>query len=321
MSRYLITGGLGFIGSALANALTASGHKVRIIDNLSSGRRDAVNADCEVVIGDVNDATLVGEVMSGIDGCFHLGMSHESVDDFACNNLSGMINVLSAARHSQRTSPMPVVYASTSAIYGDNAHSSLREVVMARPLTIAAADRAAIELRTRVATLAHGIPTTGLRLFSIYGPGPHGVTGSHQGVVAAFLNRIRQGQSITIYGDGHQTRDFVYLEDAVMFFITAMSLTSLQPAIYNVCTGRQTSIRQLADMLCSLCGRIVDIHHEQPRKGDIRSSVGNPEHAIRHLGLRARTTLAGGLQQMLSMQPAPDRTATGNPGMLAAAAT
>jgi UDP-glucose 4-epimerase len=326
MSRYLITGGLGFIGAALASELMAAGHRVRILDNLSSGQRDAVSKDCEVIIGDVDDTQLVNEAMSGADGCFHLGMSGEAacqdVDDIACSNLHGMINVLSAARASGRVSPRPVVYASSSVTYGDNAHNSLREDVAARPLTSAAADRTAIELRARVATLVHGIPTTGLRLFSIYGPRTHAAPGSRQGVVAAFIERILAGRAITLYGDGHQTRDFVYLADAVRFFTAAMSRPpQYQPAIYNVCTGRQTSILQLASMLCSLCGTTVDIRHAPPRKGDIRSSVGNPEHAIRHLGLRAATTLVEGLREMIAPRTGIAQSDDCRPGLLVASAT
>lgn len=305
MSRYLITGGLGHIGTQLTNTLVAAGHQVRVIDNLSTGQRGSVTADCEVVPGDINDSTLIGEVMAGVDGCFHLATSNESSgqdnDDIGYNNLQGMINVLTAAKNKAGIAPVPVVYASSSITYGDNAHISLGEDVMARPLTSAAADKASIELRARVATLAHGIPTTGLRLFSVYGHDPYPATPGN-GVIDVFMKRLLNGQAITIYGDGHQTRDFVYLDDAVSFFITAMSQPAREPAIYNVCTGTQTSIQQLARMLCSLCGKAVEIRHAAARKGDIRSSVGNPERAIRHLGVRARTALADGLKQILARQ-------------------
>jgi UDP-glucose 4-epimerase len=306
MSRYLITGGLGFIGTALGNNLLADGHQVRIIDNLSGGQRDSATPNCELLIGDVEDKRLVREAMAGVDGCFHLATSSESAveteDDIGCNNLPGMINVLSAARDASARRTVPVVYASSSITYGDNAHTSLREEFAARPLTSAAADKAAIEMRAGVAALVYGIPTTGLRLFSVYGPAPQPQVHS-SGVVDTFLERILAGRGITIYGDGHQTRDFVYLADAVKFFTTAMSLPAGKPSIYNVCTGRQTSIRQLADMLCSLCGKSVEITQAPARRGDIRTSVGNPEQAIRHLGLRAATSLADGLQQMLTQHP------------------
>ena len=307
MSRYLITGGLGFIGAALGKSLAAAGHQVRIIDNLSGGHRDCATPDGELLVGDVADSQLVREAMAGVDGCFHLATSSELAtqqdDDIGCNNLPGMINVLSSARDAGTRQPVPVVYASSSITYGDNAHTSLHEDLAARPLTSAAADKAAIEMRASVAALAHGIPTTGLRLFSVYGPAPHPQANS-SGVVASFLDSILAGRGITIYGDGHQTRDFVYLADAVKFFITAMAMPPAQPSIYNVCTGRQTSIRQLADMLCSLCGKAVQITRAPARRGDIRTSVGNPEQAIRHLGLRAGTALADGLAQMLAQHPA-----------------
>ncbi len=316
MSRYLITGGLGFIGAALGKSLAAAGHQVRIIDNLSGGRRDSATPDCELLVGDVGDRQLVREAMAGVDGCFHLATSSESAaqqdDDIGCNNLPGMINVLSAARDAGARQPVPVVYASSSITYGDNAHTSLHEDLAARPLTSAAADKAAIEMRASVAALAHGIPTTGLRLFSVYGPAASRRAGS-SGVVARFLDSILPGRGITIYGDGHQTRDFVYLADAVKFFTTAMALPPKQPSIYNVCTGRQTSIRQLADMLCSLCGKSVEITHAPARRGDIRTSVGNPELAIRQLGLRAATPLADGLQQMLAQHPASHAFLSPNP--------
>ena len=303
MSRYLITGGLGFIGTALASTLSVMGHQVRIIDNLSGGRRNDIPADWELMIGDVGDRVLVGEAMSGVDGCFHLATSGTSAacesDDIACNNLPGMINVLLAAKENTGRKTVPVVYASSSITYGDNAHTSLREDVTARPLTIAAADKASIEMWARVASLTHGIPTTGLRLFDVYGHAPSPYTPG-SGVVATFIERIMSDQAVTIYGDGQQTRDFVYLQDAVKFFVTAMSMPTSQPEIYNVCTGRPTNVEQLAHMLFSLCGKPVEIRYAPARKYDIRSSVGNPEYAIRHLGLRAGTTLAEGLQQILS---------------------
>ena len=307
MSHYLITGGLGLIGAELVKELSASGHQVRIIDNLSSGQHNNIEDNCELVIGDVNDETLISEVMAGVDGCFHLATSDESTDqdsdDIGCNNLQGMINVLSAAKNSAGHSPVPVVYASSSITYGDNAHTSLNEDVTARPLTSAAADKVAIELRARVATLAHGIPTTGLRLFSVYGHSRHDSI-QNKGVIDIFMERMMTGQAITIYGDGQQTRDFVYLPDVVKFFTAAMSKPTRKPAIYNVCTGKQTSMQQLAHMLFSLYGKQIEIRHAPAQKGDIRSSVGNPDLAIRHLGIRARTPLADGLKQMLACQSA-----------------
>ena len=172
MAHYLVTGGCGFIGSHLVDALIAARHRVRILDDLSSGKRGNVPAAAEVTIGDVADPAAVRDAMSGIDGCFHLAaiasVARSNVDWLGTHrvNLAGAITVLDAAR-ARRT---PVVYASSAAVYGDNPNVPLTEDAVTRPLTAYGADKLGCELHGRVAWHVHRVPNTGVRLFNVYGP-------------------------------------------------------------------------------------------------------------------------------------------------------
>lgn len=176
MARYLVTGGCGFIGSHLVDALVAAGHDVRILDDLSTGKRANVPGIDDIVIGDVSDANVVANAMAGMDGCFHLaaiasvqrlneewGLTHRV-------NLTGAVNVFDAARNANPAGPVPVVYASSAAVYGDNPAVPLTEDAEKRPLTAYGADKLGCEQHARVAGNVHGVPTTGFRCFNIYGP-------------------------------------------------------------------------------------------------------------------------------------------------------
>jgi UDP-glucose 4-epimerase len=303
MPSYLVTGSAGFIGSHLAAALLARGDTVRALDDLSTGKRDNLPQGVELVVGDVADAATVGRAMQGMDGCFHLA-AIASVQ--RCNeewagshrvNLTGSINVFEAARDGLR----PVVYASSAAVYGDNPELPLVEAATTRPLSAYGADKLGSELHGRVASHVHGVPTTGCRFFNVFGPRQDPAS-PYSGVIAIFANRIGAGQGVTFFGDGGQERDFIYVADVVRHLLAAMDRLRAGEAggdVFNVCTGRSTTVRQLAETVAQLVGKPLDAKLGPPRAGDIRRSLGNPARAVGLLKLRAETGLAEGLKATL----------------------
>jgi UDP-glucose 4-epimerase len=299
LAHFLVTGGCGFIGSHLVDALIAAGHRVRILDDLSSGKRANVPAAAEVVVGDVTDSAAVRGAINGADGCFHLAaiasVARANADWLGTHrvNLAGAITVLDAAR-ARRT---PVVYASSAAVYGDNPDVPLTEDAVTRPLSAYGADKLGCELHGRVAWHVHRVPNTGVRLFNIYGP-RQDPRSPYSGVISIFADRVRQGAPIEIHGDGGQTRDFVFVGDAVAHLVAAMGKVG-EAAVYNVCTGRATSVGALADAIEAAAGKRVERRTIAARAGDIRASIGNPARARAGLGVAAQMPLADGLKATL----------------------
>ena len=305
MSAYLVTGGCGFIGSHLADALVAAGHRVRILDDLSTGKRENAPARAEIMVGDVADATTVHGAMAGMDGCYHLAAIASVVrsnEDWAGThrvNLTGTINVFDAARGSGSGGPIPVVYVSSAAIYGDNASVPLSENARPKPLTAYGADKLGCELHGRVAHAVHGVPTAGFRFFNIYGS-RQDPKSPYSGVISIFVDRLRARQPIDIHGDGEQTRDFVFVSDAVRFLMAGMAHLPAEPDVFNVCTGQGTTINALADVLGRVAGIRVPVRHGPARAGDIRASIGDPSHARHVLGMVARTPIEEGLRRTVA---------------------
>ena len=306
MAHYLVTGGLGFIGSHLVDALQGRGDGVRVLDNLSTGKRANVAPSTEIVVGDAADGRAVAAAMQGVDGCFHLAAVASvaaSVADWVGThrtNLTGTITVLDAARRAgAHGRPIPVIYASSAAVYGDNKALPLGEDAETRPLTAYGADKLGCEQHARVAGHVHGVPTVGLRFFNVYGP-RQDPSSPYSGVISIFADRLRRGLPIEIFGDGAQTRDFVYVADVVAFLLRAMARPSTAGAVVNVCTGRATSISELARTIAHVLGREPEISHSPARSGDIRASLGDPGQALRLLGLAATSSLADGLARTVA---------------------
>ena len=300
MASYLVTGGCGFIGSHLTDKLLEGGHEVRILDDLSTGKRSNVSDACEIVVGDVSDEETVKQCMEGMDGCFHLAAiasvqrSNEEWIRTHQVNLTGSVNVFEAARATQA----PVVYASSAAVYGDNPNMPLVEEADTLPITAYGADKLGSELHGRVAALAHGVPTVGLRFFNVYGP-RQDPSSPYSGVISIFMDRIMGNQALTVFGDGLQTRDFVYVGDVVRFLMASMEQASVAPRVFNVCTGNSVTINELADTLIDITGNQVEVSHLEARKGDIRISLGNPEKAAAELGIRSENDLKQGLTRLV----------------------
>jgi UDP-glucose 4-epimerase len=318
VASFLVTGGCGFIGSHLADALVGAGHRVRILDDLSSGRLENTPAGAARVRGDVADAVLVERVLAGMDGCFHLAavasVERGHREWLACHrtNLTGTIAVLDRARTARGGRPTPVVYASSAAVYGDNPALPLTEDAAPRPLSAYGADKLGCELHARVAASVHGVPATGLRFFNVYGP-RQDPRSPYSGVISIFCDRLAAGRDITVFGDGGQTRDFVYVGDVVAALLAAMAALAGDGAraagVYNVCTGRATTIAALAETIGRLRRVEPRIAHAPARAGDIRASLGNPGRLATALGIFAETRLADGLARTMGLAKAADRAA------------
>ncbi len=303
MSKYLITGGCGLIGSHLAKRLLSMGHRVRILDNLTSGNTDNIPSDCELIRGDVKNPSLVKELFHDVDGCYHLAADRSEPGEYRAGDLNqenqtGMINLLNAAHAASPSKTVPIVYASSSTVYGDNASIALQEDAITRPLTAEAADKTRTELHARIASLIHKTPIVGLRLFSVYGP-YRGNRFGVEDVVTGYVRRVLRGLPVVINGGSGEILDLVYVSDVCRFFVAAMRRATNQSAVYNVCTGRQISTLELAKTIFSVCGKSTGIKVDQMPKGNIRTSIGDPENAARYLHVRATTSLATGIERVV----------------------
>lgn len=313
MAFYVVTGGAGFIGSHLADALFRAGHRVRVVDDLSTGRRDNLDPRVELQVGDVADRDVMRAAMRGADGCFHLAaiasVARANEDWLGTHrvNQSGTIAVLEAARDAGR---IPVVYASSAAIYGDQGETRLHEALPPAPLSAYGADKLGSELHARVAFRVHGTPTMGLRFFNVYGP-RQDPRSPYSGVISIFAERISHRRRVTINGDGQQTRDFVFVEDVVAHLLAGMQrlLSRAEASVFNVCTGRSTSIVGLAETLGEISGWVPSISFAPDRAGDIRTSLGSPSAARLALGVGQTTGLAAGLAALLASMVEPMKMA------------
>jgi UDP-glucose 4-epimerase len=293
--RAIVTGGAGFIGSHVVDALLARGDEVWVFDNLSSGRRENVDPRAMLAVGDLRNADDVDRVFDEArpDACLHLAAQADvrvsvARPDYDCEvNVLGTVRVLEGCRrHGTR-----LVFASTGgAIYGEcetpAAEDSARE-----PLSPYGASKLAAEEYLRTYARLHGGRHVALRLGNVYGPrqDPHG----EAGVVAIFLGLLARGGTPRIFGDGTQTRDYVFVGDVVAATLAALEHSG---GVFNVGTGRETSVNELFDACRRVSGRSVTAEIAPPRAGELARSVLDPSLAQRELGFAAQTSLEDGLR-------------------------
>ena len=305
--HYLVTGGAGFIGSHLVDALLEGGHRVTVLDDLSSGRTENVDVRAELVIGDAGELNTVSSLVENMDGVFHLAAIasvEKSRTDWRHTthaNLCATVAVLEAI--SRRTTAIPLVYASSAAVYGDTAMLPIVEGMAARPKTAYGVDKYASELHAGIGCSLHGIPSTGLRFFNVYGP-RQDPTSPYSGVISIFARRALIGEPLVIYGDGGQSRDFIYVADVVAMLRSAMLVhhgqSHASAPVYNVCRGEEMSVKRLAALLIELTGSPSGIVYAPAREGDIYRSLGSPERATEALGVVAGTVMREGLSRTLA---------------------
>ena len=302
MTAWLVTGGAGFIGSHLCEGLLARGDIVRVLDDLSTGRRENLPPGVDLIVGNVADQAAVHNAVEGVSGCFHLAAIasvERGVTDWLGThraNLTGTITLFDTIR--RLPTRIPVVYASSAAVYGDAATVPISEGMACRPLSAYGADKYGCELHARVASHVHGIPTVGLRFFNVYGP-RQDPRSPYSGVISIFCEHISRGAPIDIFGDGEQTRDFIFVADVVAAMLAAMRVQPAEAPVLNVCTGIPISVLDLARAIAKLVDTRLATNHKPPRAGDLRHSTGSPALARATLSLREPTTLRSGLAKVL----------------------
>jgi UDP-glucose 4-epimerase len=298
--RILITGGAGFIGSSVTDAFLASGHDVTVVDDLSSGSADNVDPRARWYRMDIRDAGLDNvfaaerpEVVCHHAAQVSVRRSVEAPQADAEINVVGSLNVFETAR---RHGTRRIVFASTGgAIYGEQSGPPADETHPCRPRSPYAVAKLAVEHYLDYFRATFGLEAVVLRYANVYGPrqDPHG----EAGVVAIFMQRILAGLAPTIFGDGEQVRDFVYVEDVVAANLAALRVATAddEMAVFNVGTGRATSVNALWRVIEAITRPSVGAYHEPVRSGDVQRSVLDPARAARQLGWRPTVTIEDGL--------------------------
>jgi UDP-glucose 4-epimerase len=299
----LVTGGAGFIGSHLVDALVASGARVRVLDDLSTGSREnlaASLAQVELVIGDIRDADLCLHAAEGMNVIFHeaaLVSVPESIrkqDRTFAINLLGTAHVFDAAC---KAGVKRVVYASSSAVYGDCSTMPLNEIQHGHLLSPYAVSKRSSELYADFAFAHHGISSVGLRYFNVYGPRQR-ADSAYAAAIPKFVTNCRAGVPPQIFGTGEQTRDFVHVSDVVRANLVAGIQPGLGAEVMNIGTGVATSVQSLAEETCRLLAPRLTPVKLEARPGDIPRSVSDPRLAERLIQWRARVSLSEGLAQI-----------------------
>jgi UDP-glucose 4-epimerase len=302
----LITGGAGFIGSHLADRLAGMGRRVRVLDDLSTGRREnldylsARHGDrVEVVVGDIRDRETVARAMQGVRHVLHeaaLPSVERSVRDPWTShevNVDGTVRLLEAAR-AERVDRF--LLAGSSSVYGDQPELPKRETMPPSPRSPYALGKLAAEQYVRLYAELYGLPAFTLRYFNVFGPRQD--PGSpYAAVIPLFLQAIRKGEPPVIFGDGQQTRDFTFIDNVVDANIAALDCPPPYGDAMNIACGRQTSLLQLLDGLCDVCATTVQPDFQPPRQGDVRDSVADISRATDRLAFAPKVSLEEGLKR------------------------
>lgn len=304
MARYLVTGGAGFIGSNLTAALVARGEKVRVLDNLSTGhwgllRRLVGDSPLvETITGDIRNPSIVRSAMEGVDIVFHqaaLGSVPRSVEspvESDAVNVQGTVVVLDAAR---RAKVRRLIFAASSSAYGDTEALPKHEAMPPSPMSPYAVTKLTCEYYMRVFADLYGIETLSLRYFNVFGPNQL-PDGAYAAAIPRFVKAALVGEPIVIYGDGEQTRDFCFIDNAVRAnLLAADSSSKLSGQVINVAGGRRIGLNDLVRELGRVLGRAPEVCHIDPRPGDIRHSLADISRAKSLIGYEPLVTWESGL--------------------------
>lgn len=322
----LVTGGAGFIGSHLVESLLGQGAEVRVLDNLSTGKKEnleelsghrlkissrwrgsrffRLGKNFEFLLGDITDREACRRACEGVEYVLHeaaLGSVQRSVEDPICTheaNATGTLNILQAAREA---GVRRIVYASSSSVYGNSAPQKdtvapKKESLPLSPQSPYAATKLAGEIYLRIFSQIYSLETVSLRYFNVFGPrqDPHSI---YSAVIPRFISALRKGEPPVIYGDGEQSRDFTYVENVVLANLLALKRPGISGQVFNIACGGQTSVNDLFARLQEISGRNISSRHEKPREGEVRHSTADIRLAKQRLGYEIKVGLSEGLQK------------------------
>ncbi len=293
----VVTGGAGFIGSHLVDALVARGLRVRVVDNFTTGRRESLNPAAELLTADIRDATTLPPAFAGADCVFHTAalprvmVSIEHPVETHMTNVVGTLNVLVAARDS---GVRRVVYSGSSSVYGEQPILPLTESMAPNPLNPYALQKLTGEQYTRIFHKLFGLETVTLRYFNVYGP-RMATEGAYVTVLSVFLRQKRAGEPLTIYGDGAQTRDFTHVDDVVRANCLAMEAPAADGRAINIGRGRNLSVNRIAELIG---GPTV---HLAPRPGDARHTLADISQAREILGWEPEVATEDAVRELVRL--------------------
>jgi UDP-glucose 4-epimerase len=304
LSKVLVTGGAGFIGSHLVDKLISRGYSVVVLDNFHSGEMESFRKilgreSFEVIEGDIRDRKAVREAMDGVDAVVHLAALidvEESVNNPLEThdvNVNGTLNVLNEA---VRSGVRKLLFASSTAVYGEGNPLPLREEHSLNPISPYAASKVSAEYYCKAFNNCYGLSTVVLRFFNVYGLGQK--HSSYSGVISKFLQNALNGEPLILYGDGEQARDFIYVDDVVEATVLALENGDSKGETFNVCTGKPTAVNELVQIVKEVVKRDLKVIYDKPRKGDIKNNYGDPSKTEEILGFKAKISLREGLERL-----------------------
>jgi UDP-glucose 4-epimerase len=301
MATYLVTGGAGFIGSHIAEALIERGEQVRVLDNLSTGHQENVSrlGGVEFIKGDLINRDDVERALDGVEFVFHeaaLASVPRSVESPLATNaacVTGTVNLLDVAR---RSGVRRVIYGGSSSAYGDQPIASKHEALLPAPLSPYAAAKLAGEYYCQAFTATYGLETVTLRYFNVFGP-RQDPQSQYAAVIPKFITEMLAGRRPTIFGDGKQSRDFTYIDNVVHGNLLAADAPAAVGRSINVACGETYSLLQLVEGINAALGTHIEPLFEQPRVGDVRESLADISLAGELLGYKPKINFAEGLRR------------------------
>lgn len=307
---YLVTGGAGFIGSHLVRTLLEKGEDIRILDNFSTGKRENLAGLAEqfngkrfqVIEGDLRDRAKVQEAVRDVEVIFHeaafvsVPESMEKPQDCFDVNVAATAGLFDAARE---VGVRRVVVASSAAVYGESDALPLKESTPTQSLSPYAASKRADEIYAQLYTQAFGLDVVALRYFNVYGPRQR-PDSMYAAAVPIFVRRLLDGKPVTVFGDGGQTRDLINVRDVVRANLVASEHPAAPGQVFNVCTGQETRLMDLLEVLYDLFPGAPEPVFAEPRAGDIYRSVGSPEFTAHTIGFQSDVSLDEGLKETVA---------------------